>query len=364
MTLIERLKLIPDFRKDINLKHNLVDVIFLALTAVLSGADGWMAIQEFGDNQLDWLRKHRQFKNGIPRRHCIAKIIKMVDTDVLIQALFGWINEQREASGKQVIALDGKTLRGAWKESSSQALHVVSAFDVHNGLALYQDSSNSKGHERDVAKRVLDALTLENAIVSLDALHCQANTMTTVVKRKGDFMIQLKANQSALFEHAKSRFAAHYDDAGLSTFSQTNSGHGRSEKRTVMHLEAALTPELSPKWPHINTLIEVASERTIRNQTRCSSRWFASSLPVDAEQAASIVRDHWAVENKLHWLLDVVFKEDGLKISDPDGAKHVALLNRACLNMLRQHSNKKESLASKRRKACWSGDFRSELLFG
>ncbi len=236
MTLIERLNIIPDFRTDINLKHDLVDVVFLALSAVLSGADGWKSIQEFGDSQLDWLRQHREFANGIPRRHCIANIIKALDTDVLIQAVFGWVNEKREQTGKQIISLDGKTLRGAWKGSSSEALHVVSALDVGSGIALYQDSSNSKGHEGEVAKRVIDALALDNAVVTLDALHCQTETMATVVKQKGDFVIQVKGNQPNLLEHVKERFSAHYDDAELETFEQQNKGHGRREKRTVMQM--------------------------------------------------------------------------------------------------------------------------------
>ncbi len=127
---------------------------------------------------------------------------------------------------------------------------------------------------------------------------------------------------------------------------------------------ANLTPELKKKWPHIRTIIEVASERSINNQTSCSSRWFVSSLPVDVEQVASIVRDHWAVENKLHWVLDVVFREDYLKVSDPTGARHIALFNRACLNLIRQHKGKKDSIAAKRRGAAWNSNFRTELLFG
>lgn len=247
MTLIERLNIIPDFRTDINLKHDLVDVVFLTLSAVLSGADGWKSIQEFGDSQLDWLRQHRDFANGIPRRHCIANIIKALDTDVLIQAVFGWVNETREQAGKQVISLDGKTLKGAWKESSSKALHVVSALDVGSGIALYQDSSNRKGNEGEVARRVINALALNNAMVTLDALHCQTETMASIIKQKGDFVTQVKGNQSSLQEHVKEQFAVRYEDNELAIFEQQNKGHDRREKRTVMQMDANLLPELKKK---------------------------------------------------------------------------------------------------------------------
>ncbi len=364
MSLITHLENITDHRHDINLKHNLVDVIFLTLSAVLSGATGWKFIQEFGDSQLTWLRLHREFEHGIPRRHCIANIIKALDTDVLLQAVFGWINERREHEGKKVIALDGKTMRGAWRKDCSQALHVVSAFDVGRGIALYQDTSNSKGTEGEVARQVIDAMALENAIVTLDALHCQTPTMEKVVKGKGDFVIQLKGNQPNLSEYVQDCFARQYDNPELATFEQVNSGHGRQERRTVMQLDANLPKELKQKWPHIRSIIEVASERTVKKVNACSSRWYVSSLPINAEQAANIVRDHWAVENQLHWVLDVVFREDELKIIDPTGAAHIALFNRACLGVIKQHEGKKDSMAAKRRAAAWSSDFRTELLFG
>ena len=131
-----------------------------------------------------------------------------------------------------------------------------------------------------------------------------------------------------------------------------------------MQMKAELPEELQTKWPHIRSIIEVASERQQGGQTSYHSRWYASSLTADAEQFATIIREHWSVENQLHWVLDVAFREDQLKISDPDGAAHIALFNRACLNLLKQHQGKKDSIAGKRRRAAWSGKFRTELLFG
>ena len=162
MSIISHLEKIEDPRTDINIKHDLIDVMFLTLSAVLSGADGWKSIQEFGEMQLDWLRQHRPFEGGIPRRHCIANIIKALDTEALIMALIDWINARREASDKPHIAIDGKVLRRSWNGSIHNALNVVSAYDVENGLALYQQSSDSKGKEGQIARDIIDMFDLVN----------------------------------------------------------------------------------------------------------------------------------------------------------------------------------------------------------
>lgn len=178
------------------------------------------------------------------------------------------------------------------------------------------------------------------------------------------FVIQLKSNKPTLFDAVKTAFSEVYTQSELATFEQSNTGHGRKERRTVMQIDAELSPELKKKWPYITSLIEVASELTVEGRTSYSSRWYVSSLPINAETAANTIREHWGVENQLHWVLDVVFREDALKVSDPNGAKHLALFNRAALSAIRQHQGKKDSLAGKRRRAGWSSTFRSELLFG
>ncbi|TCN76283.1 ISAs1 family transposase [Shewanella fodinae] len=364
MTLLKHLEIITDPRKDINIKHNLIDVVFLTLSASLSGATGWKSIEQFGTHQLDWLRLYRPFEHGIPRRHCIANIIKSLDSELLLQAIFGWLNDKRQLTGKPIIALDGKTMRRAWADDIHKELHVVSAFDVKTGMALYLDAADKKGHEAAVARDIIDALALDNAVVTLDALHCQKTTMSKIIGKNGDFVIQIKGNQPTLLEAVKAEFATRYDSPELAMFEQTNTGHGRKERRRVMQIAGHLLPELSEKWPHIKTLIEVASERTVGAKTACSSHWYASSLPVNAAELADIIREHWAIENQLHWVLDVVFREDELNVSDPDGAKHLALFNRAALSVIKQHRGKKDSLVGKRQSAAWAPNFRSELLFG
>jgi predicted transposase YbfD/YdcC len=365
MSIISHLEKIEDPRTDINIKHDLIDVMFLTLSAVLSGADGWKSIQEFGEMQLDWLRQHRPFEGGIPRRHCIANIIKALDTEALIMALIDWINARREASDKPHIAIDGKVLRRSWNGSIHNALNVVSAYDVENGLALYQQSSDSKGKEGQIARDIIDMLALKGSIVTLDALHCQRETLDLISQHGGDFIVQVKANQGKLHRAVKAHFDKHYEGMAAHQESQQNSvGHGRAESRITMQLPINLPDELCQKWPRVKSVIEIARGRKVGNTTGYTSHFYVSSLDINPEQVAKAIRDHWHIENRLHWVLDVVFREDKMSITDPDGAAHMALFNRVCLNIIRQHKGKKDSMAAKRRGAAWNGQFRSELLFG
>ena len=364
MSLLEHLRLIPDPRKDLNKQHELMDVIFLAFSAVLSGATGWKSMEQFGEEQLDWLQSHGAFKNGLtPRRHCIAYIIKALNTESLVNALCAWVNQRREQSGKALIALDGKTLRGTGNSIES-ALHLVSAYDVSNGISLYQKSAATKGHEGEVARDIIELLALEGRIITMDALHCQVNTLDKIVKGKGDFVIQLKANQKTLYEQVRMAFSETYGSEQLVEYTEHSKGHGREEHRTVMQLSANLPLALQTRWPHIRSIIEVSSERTCHGKTSCDSRWYVSSLSIDAVAAAQAVRRHWEIENNLHWVLDVVFREDEMTISAQNGAAHVALFNRVALGIIKQHTGKKDSMVAKRRGAAWNPAFRSELIFG
>ncbi|MEM0912778.1 MAG: ISAs1 family transposase [Pseudomonadota bacterium] len=365
MSIINYLETIEDPRSDINKKHNLIDVVFLSLSAVLSGADGWKSIQEFGERQIDWLKEHREFKHGIPKRHCIAKIIKCIDTSALLYALMDWINTRRTQTGQSHIAIDGKVMKKSWAGNIHNALQVVSAYDVDNGLSLYQQSAQSKGVEGDTARQVIEMLTLKGNVVSMDALHCQSETLNLIKQKKGDFVIQVKANQGLLHRSIQAQFDSAYPTlSDTQEHIQSNRGHGREEHREVMQIKANLPKELKTKWPHINTIIQVDRKRNVSEESPWTSHYYVSSLDIDPKRIADIIRGHWHIENKLHWVLDVVFNEDDIIIKDPDGAKHIAMFNRVCLNIIRQHTGTKDSLKSKRRAAAWDPTFRTELLFG
>ncbi len=250
------------------------------------------------------------------------------------------------------------------KPTLFEALHVVSAYDVESGVALYHQAAESKGQEGPVARQLIELLALDGTIVTIDALHCQKETLALITQRGGDFIVGLKGNQKTLHEWVKSYFASHYESDELVEFTQKNSGHGRTEFRHVMQIRAVLPEVLRRQWPSIQSVIEVVSERSVKGQPpHRDSRWYVSSLPLEAEIVAKAIRRHWSVENELHWVLDVTFREDAISLKDPDGVAQMALFNRIALSVIKQNTSIKDSQAAKRRRAIWSGEFRSQLIF-
>lgn len=368
MSLFDQLNLIEDSRSHINRGHDLVDIIFLVLAAIASGCNGWLEIEEFGNENLSWLQKHRPFTHGIPTRHSIARIIKTIDAEMMILALFSWVNTLRASAGRPLIAIDGKTLRGAVNQQGSEhAVHLVSAFDVEHGLVLYQQDTQTKGSELATVRELLHMLDIRDAILTFDALHCNADTLKQITKRKGDYVVQVKSNQPNLLKAIKEQFEPHWagDGSSLATFEEKEKGHGREECRTTFQLPAVLPKELAKKWPSVRSFIAVERVRKCRrkNKTTIETHYYMSSMPVDVELAARSIRQHWRIENQQHWILDVTFKEDDSRIADRDNAKKLALFRRIILGLLGQHPLK-ASMPSKMRKASWNGKFRTELFFG
>lgn len=242
MSLFQHLSMVKENRSHINQRHDLVDVLFLVLTAVASGNDGWAEIQQFGEFKIDWLRKFRPFKNGIPRRHTIARIMQAVSNDSLQLCLFSWINEIRVQAEQSVIVIDGKTLRGASKRAE-QRLHSVAAYDIDNGLALFHEVCPGKTGEIIAVQQLITMLNIEGALLTF-ALNTQRKTLTDITERKGDYVAQVKLNQRALHDFVVKTFdEAFEDDESLPQFESVNKGHGRVEKRITFHIPANLPPE-------------------------------------------------------------------------------------------------------------------------
>ncbi|MES9918626.1 MAG: ISAs1 family transposase [Candidatus Thiodiazotropha sp. 4PDIV1] len=366
MSLFDHLNLIEDPRSHINLNHNLVDIIFLVLAATASGCNGWLDIEEFGNEHLAWLQQHRPFTKGIPTRHSIARIIKAIDVEMMVLALFRWTNSLRAAADKPLIAIDGKTLRGAVNQQGAEhSLHLVSAFDTEQGIVLYQEDTKTKGSEIATVRELLHMLDVQDAVLTFDALHCNKETLQQIIKRKGDYIVQVKGNQPNLRKAIEAQFQPHWEaeGTGLPMFEEEDKGHGREERRTTFQIPAMLPKEIAKHWPSAKSVIAVERKRTSQGKTTFDTHYYLSSLAVDVALAARAVRQHWHIENQQHWVLDVTFKEDASRIGDRENAKKMALFRRIVFNLLQQHPLK-ASKPSKIRKAAWNGDFRSELFFG
>lgn len=198
MTLIEHLSVVEETCSTLNQKHDLVDVTFLVISAIMAGAEGWQDIQTYGDAKQDWLKRYRPFEHGIPRRHTIARILKSIVADSLLEALLNWVNEHLEAHGKPVVAFDGKVLRSAYRNEKKSALQLVTAYDVENGLVLTQKPTTNKNGEISVVRQMMDVLNIKGSILTFDALHCQTETLKKASEKKAHVVVQVKKNQPKL----------------------------------------------------------------------------------------------------------------------------------------------------------------------
>ena len=390
MSLLAQLATIDDPRRDINKKHALLDILFLTVSGVLSGAEGWKDIKEFGDEKQDWLRRYRPFANGIPVDDTIARVVRAIDPAQFNRAFLSWVNEVRQALGQEQIALDGKTLRRSHDGDKQAALHSITAWGHDCGLVLAQLKSTGKKNEQASVMEMLDMLNVKGAHITADAmtnrqdrrfarrtapagLRPGTGAMSTQKKiarkihaKGGDYTLSLKDNHKTLREEIKAYFHKVTRDGPdrIAVYEEVDGGHGRVEKRSCRQLRVTDWVSEAAQWPGLQTVIEMERERHLPGQdVEHEIQYYISSLPVAAERVAQGIRRHWEVENKAHWVLDVAFKEDDCRIRKGDGAENVAIIRRFCLNLARLYP-KKNSMRGKLKQAGWSDTRRAEILFG
>ena len=362
--MLKHLDKITDCRSHINQEHDVIDICFLVLSAVISGAQSWADCHEFGTLKLMWLRKYRPFANGIPSQQSIGRIFRGVSKQSLLDALLSWVNEHRLSTGLSSIAIDGKVLKGAKASASSAALHMVTAYDTGSGLVFSAKSGASKKSELKLVQELLTCLDLKSELLTFDALHCQTQTLDYIVKEGGHCILQVKGNQPKLYEAVQAQFADYITNTpDAECFTQDDKGHGRVEKRITFQCPLNLPAEIKMKWSQLKTLIAVERHRKVGNKTSIDTHFYVSSAVLTSEAFGTAIRAHWQTENNQHWLLDTLFQEDKQKMYDEDGASILAILRRWALNLVKQHPAK-TSQNQKFNRACWSDDFREEIIFG
>lgn len=365
MSLLEHLTVVEDTRSDINQKHDLIDIIFLVITAITAGSEGWQDIETYGEHKLEWLRKYRPFTHGIPRRHTIARILRSVVAESLLEALALWINEQRESQSKPVIAFDGKVLRGSYRSNPKTALQLVTAYDTERGLVLSQKPTETKNGEINVVRQMLDIININGSVVTVDALHCQRETLEKIAEKKAHVVVQVKKNQPKLREAVVSQFQTVFDAKKEKVVTEvTQTLHGRKEERIVFQLKANLPPDLAVKWPTIRSIIAVERHRTIKGKGTVDTSYYVSSLSPKHKLLGHYIRQHWRIENSQHYVLDVIFKEDSSRICLDGAVENIALFRRFVMNMLKQCECGAPSQRQKLKKAGWCDDYRAKVFFG
>jgi predicted transposase YbfD/YdcC len=366
MSIFEEIEKIDDHRVDANKDYALADMIFLVISAVLCGAKGWKAINIFGEAQIEWLKTHRDFSNGIPTRHSIGRIIRGINSDSLVSCFMGFSNNLRDKEKKEHIAFDGKVLCGS-KHNEVNALQLMTAMVVDNGLVIYQKETDKKTNEIPIMQSMLKSMSVDNAVITADAMHCQTETAKVIREKNADYVLQVKNNQGNLKREIEAYFHKIRRDSPTlleeNHFYEIDKKHGRINERHYRLLPITNWFDETEKFKDSFAVVEVERTRTFKHKRQHEVSYYITSLKEDVESVGGYIRRHWAIENSQHWVLDVVFKEDECNIYAEDGARSLGSIRRLLLNLVNAHPLK-DSVAGKMQRACWDGNFRTEILFG
>ena len=366
--LVERLETIADPRRPgENLKHRLVDLIILGFCGVLAGCDDFVEMAEWAKLKAAFFRSFLELPHGIPAHDTFTRVFAMLKPATLQEVLLPWLLERRGVPGDW-IHLDGKTLRHTRRPTPKlKALHVVSAWAGQTGITLGQVAVAAKSNEITAMPQLLALLDLRDKIVTTDAMGCQKAIAEAIVKGGGDYLLAVKDNQPTLHAEIRAAFATAATPPARSTrlYTTEDQGHGRDEQRTVQVLPARgqLSTAQVAAWLGVLTIVMVTRvvwcEATGVESTEVS--YFLSSLRPNARRIGSAIRGHWSIENGLHWVLDVVFREDARRLYDRTAAENVAFLNRLALSLLRGDTGK-SSMKVKRKRAGWHIPYLAQLL--
>lgn len=360
---LEYFDALPDPRQQSKVIYPLEEVLLLCLLASLAGAETFVDIALFGSKKIDLLRRFKPFAHGTPSHDHLGDLFATLDPDCFQRCFVSWV-AQFSKIPEEVIAIDGKTARGS-KKNGKATLHMVSAFAARQRLVLGQTKVSEKSNEIVAIPKLLAMLALEGAIVTIDAMGCQRDIAQAILDKKADYVLALKGNQGTLREDveyfAKTEQGRDFVGIHISQNQQVEGDHGRIETRTTTVIHDVHWLQKHHNWPGLQSLVMVQSVRELPNKIEQETRFYISSLTLPAEQVGAIVRDHWSVENCLHWTLDMVFRDDESRVRSDYGAANFTTLKHMALNMLRRPDTKL-SIRARRKAAAWDDEFLVELL--
>lgn len=369
INIIEHFKQIKDPRK-IKVTYPLINIIFITVCAVISGAQNFSQIIEYAQFKIDWLSHYLDLTNGIPSHDTFHRVLSLLDNECFTQLFIEFVQQQLSTQARSVIGLDGKTMRGTKKSGiTNSAIHILNAYCVANHLCIGQMPMLEKSNEITAAPILLDKLDIKGGIVTADALLCQQTIAAKIIEKHAHYVLALKDNQPTLAADVSLYFTSH--DHNPQAWDQTNQittvekGHGRVETRQYSGIDTTQWG-MSPHWCTLHSIIRVNSTRyrCVTGIQEQETRYYISSLPLsDFAKTANAVREHWAIENNLHWQLDVSFQEDVWQAKAGNIPANIALINKLALSLLKKETSRKASISSKRLGTALSEEYMEKVIF-
>jgi len=340
-------------------KHPLIDIVVLSVLAVLSGAESWDAIEMYGKENFAFLKQLLRLPGGIPSHDTINRVFGMINSRRFEQLFSEWAVGLKDSGAlERVVAIDGKTVRGSKDTFHGKSpIHLVHAWSVENGICLGQRKTSAKSNEITAIPELLDILDIAGSIVTIDAMGTQTAIAEKIIENRADYILAVKGNQGELREQVE----AVCKQRPVSDTTETEKGHGRIETRRCQVFERGLMVDPEGRWAGLRTVVKITSTREIRGKVTTEERLYISSLGADSP-FGRYIRDHWSVENSLHWTLDMVFREDEQRKRDKRAAENFSIVRKIALNLLKKDTTTKASLVSKRLKAAWNKDYLVSLL--
>ena len=371
-TIAEHFSGVQDPRVERTKEHPLVNIIVIAICGVICGADTWVDIEHFGQAKADWLAQFLELENGIPAHDTFGRVFARLDPEEFQAGFVSWIQAVSKITAGEIVAIDGKQLRRSHDgRLGKKAIYMVSAWAVGNQLVLGQRKVDEKSNEITAIPKLLELLALAGCIVTIDAMGCQTDIAAEIVAQDADYVLALKGNQGRLHEDVAEMFAyfEKIDFAGVEHdyHRSVNGGHGRIEIRECWTFDPHQWADhfrTLQHWSQLRTVVMVVAQRQTDVQVTRETRFYISSLESDARQLLQAIRSHWGIENSLHWVLDIAFREDDSRIRTDHAPENMAVLRHIALNLLKQEQSAKCGIHAKRLKCAWDEDYLMKVLQG
>lgn len=369
VAILARFESLTDPRVERSKRHLLIDMVTIGLCAAICGADSWVDVEKFGHAKRDWFARFLDLPDGIPSHDTFGRVFARLDTAEFLLCLQNWLRSLHLSLKEQGVAIDGKTLRGSFDAASGKsALHVVSAWASGLRLSLGEVAVDGKSNEITAVPKLLELLELTGAVVTLDAMHCQKNTLAAIRAKGADYLVPVKDNQPTLYGLVREAFVAYGEDnyqaRAVKQHRTVERNRGRDEERLVY--AAPPPPELQDhaEWRDVRSIVMVYRATTRNGKLTEETSYYLSSLPPKVQKIARYIRGHWGIENTLHWTLDVIFAEDRSRIRIGHAPEIASLFRKLALLVLQQDTTSRGSLRGKRLQAGWNEEFLERLLCG